>query len=96
MELKLVKGLSNQCKTGFLEKDPNHRKFNVEVLSASPVELTIEIYNNNGALIRKQEAVSFNGTYIVPVILKESPYRIYMVVLHTNKKTLTRRIVIMK
>lgn len=76
--------------------NPNKGKFSIKVSSAKPVELTIEVYNNTGVLLLKQEAVNIDGTYIAPLILEDYPNGIYMVILRTKKITVARRIVIMK
>ena len=76
--------------------NPNQGQFNIKVISSSPVQLNIEIYNNLGALLWSQEKVNINGTYITTVSLAAVPNGVYMVALRNMKTNIVRKVVIMK
>ncbi len=76
--------------------NPSKGQFNIKVVSGKPVELSIEVYNNLGALLWKQEKVQIDGTYITPVDLGKIPAGVYMVALRNANTNLVRKMVIMK
>ncbi len=75
--------------------NPSRGQFNVKVVSGKPVVLSIEIYNNLGAIQWKQENVHIDGTYITPIDLGTVPAGVYMVALRNSELNLVRKIVIM-
>jgi hypothetical protein len=76
--------------------NPNHGHFNIKVTSSKPVELNIEIFNNVGALLWKQEKVTIDGTYICPVDLDNVSNGVYLVSVRNSKTNLVKRVVIIK
>jgi hypothetical protein len=76
--------------------NPNHGQFNIKVTSSKPVELNIEIFNNVGALLWKQEKVTIDGTYICPVDLDHVSNGVYLVSVRNSKTNLVKRVVIIK
>jgi hypothetical protein len=76
--------------------NPNHGQFNIKVVSGKLVELNIEIYNNLGALLWKQENVNIDGTFTTPVTLNEAPAGVYMVALRNKDMNIVRKVVILK
>ena len=76
--------------------NPNYGQFNIKVVSGKQVELNIEIYNNLGALLWKQENVRIDGTYTTPVALNSAPAGVYMVALRNRDIDIVRKVVILK
>ncbi len=76
--------------------NPSKGQFNIKVVSGKPVELSIEVYNNLGALLWKQEKVQIDGTCITPIDLGTVPAGVYMVALRNAETNLVRKMVIMK
>ncbi len=75
--------------------NPNNGEFNIKVETLKSEEYNIEIYNNLGALIWKQENVTVNGTYTKHVVLSESPSGIYMVALRNKANIIVKKLIIM-
>ena len=76
--------------------NPNYGQFNIKVVSGKQVELNIEIYNNLGTLLWKQENVHIDGTYTTPVGLNSAPAGVYMVALRNRDIDIVRKVVILK
>ena len=74
--------------------NPNTGEFNIKVETLKSEEYNIEIYNNLGALIWKQENVTVNGTFTKHVVLSESPSGIYMVALRNNANIIVKKLII--
>ena len=79
-----------------LYPNPNQGQFNIKVVSAKPLVLNLEVYNNLGALLWKQEKVTVDGTYTTPVDLGNVPNGVYMVSLRNTETNSVRKVVIMK
>ena len=76
--------------------NPNKGQFNIKASSAKAVVLNIEIYNNLGAMLWKQENVVVDGNFASPVSLGNVPAGIYMVVLRNKDMYLVRKVVVIK
>jgi len=76
--------------------NPNQGQFNIRVTSATQVDLNIEIFNNVGLLVWKQENESIDGTKIIPVSLNDVSKGVYMVCVRNAKTNMVKRVVIMK
>jgi hypothetical protein len=79
-----------------LYPNPNQGQFNIKVVSAKPLVLNLEVYNNLGALLWKQEKVTVDGTYTTPVDLGNVANGVYMVSLRNTETNSVRKVVIMK
>jgi hypothetical protein len=75
--------------------NPNNGEFNIKVETLNSEQYTIEIYNNLGASVWKQEDVTVNGSYKAHVVLSESPSGIYMVALRNKANTIVKKLIIM-
>ena len=76
--------------------NPNKGQFNIKASSAKAVELNIEIYNNLGAMLWKQENVVVDGNFASQVWLGKVPAGMYMVVLRNKDMYLVRKVVVVK
>ena len=75
--------------------NPNNGEFNIKVENLKKEEYSIEIYNNLGSLVWKQENVSIDGTYSSHVNLKQMPAGIYMVTLRNSANTIVKKVIVM-
>ena len=75
--------------------NPSNGQFTVKVNTLKTEEYSIEVYNNLGAIIWKQENVSINGTYTAHVDLNGSPSGVYMVALRNKANSIVKKVVIM-
>jgi len=75
--------------------NPNKGEFNIKVENLKNEEYNIEIYNNLGSLIWKQEDVTINGTYTMHVVLKQSPSGIYLIALRNKANSIVKKMVVM-
>lgn len=79
-----------------LYPNPSKGQFNIKVVSGKSIDLNIEIYNNLGALVWKQENVHIDGTYIAPIDLGSVPAGVYMVALKNANMNIVRKMVVLK
>ena len=75
--------------------NPNNGQFNIKVGTLAKEEFTIEIYNNLGSLVWKQENVSVDGTYTSRIDLKNSPSGVYMVALRNKNNSIVKKMIVM-
>ena len=75
--------------------NPNNGEFNLKAENLNKDVYQIEIYNNLGTLVWKQENVLIDGTFTTPVSLKESPSGIYMVALRNKANSIVKKVIIM-
>jgi len=76
--------------------NPNHGQFTIKVASGKPVELNIEIYNNQGSLIWNQEKVTVYDTYITNVDLHVVSNGVYIIALRNKDTNIVRKVVVLK
>lgn len=76
--------------------NPGKGQFSIKIMSAKPAELTIEISNNIGVPVWKQEKANINGTCVIPVNLGAVSNGIYFVTLRYSTTTITQKVVIVK
>ncbi|MEI6679467.1 MAG: T9SS type A sorting domain-containing protein, partial [Mariniphaga sp.] len=76
--------------------NPNHGQFNLKIQSGKPVELMIDISNNNGKLLWRQEKVAIDRSYLTPVDLINIPGGIYMIRVHNSKINKAIKVIITK
>jgi len=74
--------------------NPSTGEFNIKVQSLKSEEFNIEIYNNLGSLIWKQENVIVNGTYTTHVVMRDSPAGVYMVALRNKANNIVKKLII--
>jgi hypothetical protein len=76
--------------------NPSKGEFDIKVENGKSEEFTIEIFNNLGASVWKQENVTINGTYTKHIDLNNPPAGVYMVSLRNKANSLVKKVVIMK
>lgn len=76
--------------------NPSKGEFDIKVENGKSEEYTIEIFNNLGASVWKQENVTINGIYTNHIDLNNPPAGVYMVSLRNKTNSLVKKVVIMK
>ena len=76
--------------------NPNNGEFNVKVETANKEVFDIEIYNNIGVSVWKQDNVTVDGTYTHAVNLKSAASGVYMVALRNKANSIVKKVIIMK
>ncbi len=76
--------------------NPNHGEFNLKVVTAKAIEANIEIYNNIGELLWKQEKAFIDGNFVTHIDLKLLPAGVYTVALKNKDINMVKRVVVMK
>ena len=76
--------------------NPSKGEFEIKVENGKSEEYTIEIFNNLGASVWKQENVTINGTYTTHIDLQSPPAGVYMVSLRNKANSLVKKVIIMK
>ena len=79
-----------------LYPNPNQGIFDIKVETAGREIYNIEICNNLGTLVWKQDGVNINGTYTAHVDLYSSPAGMYTVALRNKANSIVKKMVIMK
>ena len=75
--------------------NPSNGQFTIKVETSKAENYTIEIFNNLGAQVWKQEDVAINGTYTAHIDLKGSPAGVYMVALRSKANSIVKKVIIM-
>ena len=76
--------------------NPSNGFFNIKVESAVQEVYDIEIYNNLGALVWKQDAVTIDGSFTSKIDLNGSPSGIYTVALRNKANSIVKKVIIMR
>ncbi len=72
--------------------NPNAGQFSLKLFSVQSRICTLEIYNNQGGLVMKQENLKVEGNVIVPVSLTSLQPGVYMAVLRNGDSCLKAKI----
>jgi hypothetical protein len=75
--------------------NPSNGQFTIKVETSKAEIYTLEILNNLGAQVWKQEDVAINGTYTAHIDLKGSPAGVYMVALRNKANSIVKKVIIM-
>ncbi len=75
--------------------NPNNGEFNIKVETPSKEVYNIEIYNNIGVLVWKQDNVSVDGIYTRQINLQGSPSGVYMIALRNKANSIVKKVIIM-
>ncbi len=86
-------GRTAQCA---IYPNPSNGVFNIKMETSHEESYTLEIFNNLGVLVLKQEEVHIDGTYTSMVDLQGSPAGVYTVVLRNKANSIVKKVVIMK
>ncbi len=76
--------------------NPGNGRLNIKLKTANKEQYNIEIYNNLGALIWKQNDVLFDGTNLKIVTLKSPTSGLYTVILRNKKNSFVKKLFISK
>jgi len=72
--------------------NPNNGRFDIKALTKQQIECTLEIYNNLGSLILKQENVIFDGSLIKHIDLSGVTPGTYMVIIRNNNNRVMKKV----
>ncbi len=76
--------------------NPNTGVFNIKVENSGDESYNIEIYNNNGKLVYRQEDVILNANNDARIDLNGSPAGVYTVVLRNSETSNLKKVIIVK
>jgi len=90
-----TKDLSHSSKLSIFP-NPSKGEFDIKVENGRSEEYTIEIFNNLGSSVWKQENVTINGTYTKHIDLQSPSAGVYIVSIRNKANSLVKKVVIMK